>query len=913
MTYNPNTGIASNKAQALVGIPIDHRTWKQTGPEDNENNIYRPFNSEAEILAYFDTPEKRKGGFEIHLLSNGKIIKYSFIDTELKPIIGGEFIETNLNEINNKITQNSTSITQNAYQIALKANQTEVNTLTNRVTQHDASFIVTAQQIASKVSQQDFNSLGQRVSNAETSITQTANQIQLKASQQSVNELTGRISAAETSITQTSHQIALKADKTDYTAINNKLAEHSAQLTINAQQIASKVSQADLNDLGERITQAETSIIQTANQIALKADKSVVDSLTNTVNDNTAELLILSDEIATKVSSSVTDALGERIDSAETSINQTSSQIALKADKDTVDTLSNRVTTNEGTLTVQADQIASKVSQTDFNNLGGRVSTTESKITQLEGDITSVVTQSEFDALDSRVSSTESSISQQAGQIASKVSQGTFDALGARVTTAESAITQNTNNINLKVSQSDFNGTNLVSQINLAPDNIKIQSKNINIDGILTVTSADTQARIENLQIGGRNLLIDSSFENGTLLPVDFHDCTPTIGTKEGIQPIFGKKYLILDSGPSGGDVYTYFNNLISVTGGDSYAISFYMASDNLSGISGGSSYIEWITQSGSQFQLIDHQATSLARSWRRFSIVVTAPIDATSLRLRFGIVLPNYGWLVIDNIKLEKGNKATDWTPAPEDVEADATAKANAVDAKIGSLPAGKTIITGGKITTDLIATDTLIARQVQTSGTNNITLNQNDDNQLKFRHPGGGVGIQMGIIDGALKLVFYDTNGNKVWEAGQQGLVYVTVVPESWSTVTYVTVSLGGSYPPTPAQISTMGNSSAVRNMQCLTQDGQFIGIKGGTDYYRYEPGNTNSANDMYRGIHTTQQKEINNFIADGYYIQQGIANTYVVGENVNIDIVYIQNGIEIGGATLNVNPNINNTCPF
>lgn len=31
-----------------------------------------------------------------------------------------------------------------------------------------------------------------------------------------------------------------------------------------------------------------------------------------------------------------------------------------------------------------------------------------------------------------------------------------------------------------------------------------------------------------------------------------------------------------------------------------------------------------------------------------------------------------------IENIKIEKGNKATDWTPAPEDVEADATDKAN-------------------------------------------------------------------------------------------------------------------------------------------------------------------------------------------------------------------------------------------
>ena len=40
-----------------------------------------------------------------------------------------------------------------------------------------------------------------------------------------------------------------------------------------------------------------------------------------------------------------------------------------------------------------------------------------------------------------------------------------------------------------------------------------------------------------------------------------------------------------------------------------------------------------------------------------------------------------NYGsedWYTISNVKIERGNKATDWSPAPEDVEADATAKAN-------------------------------------------------------------------------------------------------------------------------------------------------------------------------------------------------------------------------------------------
>ena len=55
--------------------------------------------------------------------------------------------------------------------------------------------------------------------------------------------------------------------------------------------------------------------------------------------------------------------------------------------------------------------------------------------------------------------------------------------------TQSSLIQQNADNILLRVAQSDFNGTNLVSLINLAPDTIKIQAKNIDISGLVEITN----------------------------------------------------------------------------------------------------------------------------------------------------------------------------------------------------------------------------------------------------------------------------------------------------------------------------------------------------------------------------------------------------------------------------------------
>lgn len=58
-------------------------------------------------------------------------------------------------------------------------------------------------------------------------------------------------------------------------------------------------------------------------------------------------------------------------------------------------------------------------------------------------------------------------------------------------------------------------------------------------------------------------------------------------------------------------------------------------------------------------------------RTGNPFIITITVPKDCKYLRIY-------WQYSKGEKVKLEKGNKATDWTPAPEDVEADAAAKAN-------------------------------------------------------------------------------------------------------------------------------------------------------------------------------------------------------------------------------------------
>lgn len=53
---------------------------------------------------------------------------------------------------------------------------------------------------------------------------------------------------------------------------------------------------------------------------------------------------------------------------------------------------------------------------------------------------------------------------------------------------------------------------------------------------------------------------------------------------------------------------------------------------------------------------------------------------------------------------------------------------------------------------------------------------INELGDNTTKIKHPNGVVGIELGLVDGEPKLVFYNAEGIKLYEAGMNGIVYNT-----------------------------------------------------------------------------------------------------------------------------------------
>lgn len=151
----------------------------------------------------------------------------------------------------------------------------------------------------------------------------------------------------------------------------------------------------------------------------------------------------------------------------------------------------------------------------------------------------------------------------------------------------------------------------------------KIQANSLTIGDM----SADTQADIlnSNVVVGGRNLLRYAVY--------NYADANGVIG------------------------VYSSYRGMYcAVDGGETYTISRRT-------VEGNRFWIEWSEQEPAAGVALN----SLSRNNTALKVTVDVPSEANWLF----IYLSNQSDVINDgNIKVERGNKATDWTPAPEDVE---------------------------------------------------------------------------------------------------------------------------------------------------------------------------------------------------------------------------------------------------
>ncbi|HHF5187529.1 TPA: phage tail protein [Haemophilus influenzae] len=183
---------------------------------------------------------------------------------------------------------------------------------------------------------------------------------------------------------------------------------------------------------------------------------------------------------------------------------------------------------------------------------------------------------------------------------------------------------------------------------------------------------ATLESAVRNIRVGGRNYLLDSSFKNGKWYKSQGRGSKATIDVDNGVLTISSdnatwKQYQIKGYEHKGG-----LNELVD---GAKVTISFEVMTpdDNTDGV-----IKYWMnmradridnTHGGSTNPIVINQ-TAAPSKWSRVSVtgIAIQPTNFRGWRFILGVSTP--GTVKFRNPKLEVGNVATDWTPAPEDTD---------------------------------------------------------------------------------------------------------------------------------------------------------------------------------------------------------------------------------------------------
>ena len=249
------------------------------------------------------------------------------------------------------------------------------------------------------------------------------------------------------------------------------------------------------------------------------------------------------------------------------------------------------------------------------------------------------------------------------------------DENGEKITQAQSQITANTNAIKLKVDEQTYTMDKKdmtikleknTSEISAMKGQIALKVEQTDIENAKSEMEGTMDSKIEGLQVGGRNIFKNSGFTQGTS-SWDIHSCNNLQVINEPLS--ISKKAINFVS--TGGGIYQrniVGGEITALPNGENYTVSGYVKCSSTAELRVA---LEGVTTK--------YVIPSSANAWVYFSHQFTGNGTAHTFTF-YGV---NGNVYTLKDLKLEKGNKPTDWTPAPEDVDG----VINSVDSKVDTL----------------------------------------------------------------------------------------------------------------------------------------------------------------------------------------------------------------------------------
>ena len=489
---------------------------------------------------------------------------------------------------------------------ARKTDLTEAEaSLSTKISQNAANIETTAKKVS--VIDETANNAADLAATAQT---------KAEAAQTKADQATSEAAAAQTK--------ADEASQAAQTAQSN--ADTAKAAAENAQSVADK-AKTDLAEAQKNLATVKGRVDATEGDIA-KAQKAVTTAQAaaeKAQSDATAA--------ATKASSAqdVADAAKENASRAQTAANQAS------AKAEAAQTIANEAKVNASDAQKKAADAVKTAS--DAKTAANNAAQTASDAQDIANAAKANATAAQTAADDAKKKSDQAAADLVTAQKAADTAKTAADNAQKAAVNAQKAADK---------AQDDVNA--LTKRVVNAETSIKQNSEAIT----LRATKKEVTQSIKDLQIGGRNLLLNSEALNQFMV-----ENATFVGWSNNILTRLN----------GNNSYYGIYLDVTSVIGSMPYTFSVEISDLN----SGGSFYIcAGSKSSGSAWR--DYGEIGILSNGRH-SITFTTKSNETGIRLYIASTKEGSS-AKITKAKLEKGNKATDWTPAPEDLTADAQAK---------------------------------------------------------------------------------------------------------------------------------------------------------------------------------------------------------------------------------------------
>lgn len=298
----------------------------------------------------------------------------------------------------------------------------------------------------------------------------------------------------------------------------------------------------------------------------------------------------------------------------------------------------------------------------------------------------------------STINNNYSSLNQTVNSISTNVSslQSTTSNLGTRMNSAETSISQLNNSIVLKVSTTDFSSyqSSVTNSLSSKANQSSLDTTNSNLGGLTTrvstaessigvlqnqivlkVTQTDIDNSIKDIDIGGRNLILNSVFNQGSdgLSGWTNQGLTIVTGKNTTSTVPYNATYVYMVN-TNAAEKFLYALTPIILKPNTTYILSFYYHNDMTGGTATGDFFVlgQRSATTGSNYNY-NHNITNLTNTngqWIYKTLTFTTAADEVKCILRLDNNGSTSGAIRYTLLKLEEGNMATSWNPAPEDTQ---------------------------------------------------------------------------------------------------------------------------------------------------------------------------------------------------------------------------------------------------